>query len=102
MIGVAKNQSVKTFAKMSRMSRKCTVSADSISASAIQITTAAGLCAVLDLHVAGRLPEMGFVRQEQVDLDEFLQNRFGRYYDSHINTRFTRDLGEVPGAVHVP
>ncbi len=31
--------------------------------SAIQITTAAGLCAVLDLHVAGKLPVKGFVKQ---------------------------------------
>ena len=36
--------------------------------SAIQITTAAGICAVLDLHVAGRLPRRGFVRQEQVTI----------------------------------
>ncbi len=57
--------------------------------SAIQITTAAGICAVLDLHVAGRLPRRGFVRQEQVDLDEFLANRFGKWYDSQIATRFS-------------
>ena len=50
--------------------------------SAIQITTAAGICAVLDLHVAGRLPRRGFVRQEQVRLEEFLANRFGQYYES--------------------
>ena len=56
--------------------------------SAIQITTAAGVCAVLDLHVAGRLPRRGFVRQEQVDFDEFLANRFGRYYDVAKPTRF--------------
>ncbi|HTU00448.1 MAG TPA: saccharopine dehydrogenase C-terminal domain-containing protein [Candidatus Sulfotelmatobacter sp.] len=49
--------------------------------SAIQITTAASLCAVLDLHVAGRLPRQGFVRQEQVSLPEFLSNRFGKCYD---------------------
>jgi saccharopine dehydrogenase-like NADP-dependent oxidoreductase len=48
--------------------------------SAIQITTAAGICAVLDLHFAGKLPERGFVRQEQVRFDEFLANRFGRRY----------------------
>jgi saccharopine dehydrogenase-like NADP-dependent oxidoreductase len=50
--------------------------------SAIQITTAAGLCAVLDLHAAGRLPGRGFVRQEQVRLAQFLDNRFGRHYAS--------------------
>jgi saccharopine dehydrogenase-like NADP-dependent oxidoreductase len=49
--------------------------------SAIQITTAASLCAVLDLHFGGRLPPQGFVRQEQVPLPEFLSNRFGRHYD---------------------
>jgi saccharopine dehydrogenase-like NADP-dependent oxidoreductase len=48
--------------------------------SAIQITTAASLCAVLDLHREGRLPERGFVRQEQVGLEEFLANRFGQHY----------------------
>ena len=48
--------------------------------SAIQITTAASLCAVLDLHRAGALPDHGFVRQEQVGLEEFLRNRFGKYY----------------------
>ena len=48
--------------------------------SAIQVTTAAGVCAALDLFVAGRLPQRGFLRQEQIDLNEFLANRFGRYY----------------------
>jgi saccharopine dehydrogenase-like NADP-dependent oxidoreductase len=49
--------------------------------SAIQITTAASFCAVLDLHVTGKLPRQGFVRQEQVQLPDFLANRFGRCYD---------------------
>ncbi|HSC79738.1 MAG TPA: saccharopine dehydrogenase C-terminal domain-containing protein [Chitinolyticbacter sp.] len=48
--------------------------------SAIQLTTAAGLCAVLDLHFAGQLPARGFVRQEAVPLTAFLGNRFGHYY----------------------
>jgi saccharopine dehydrogenase-like NADP-dependent oxidoreductase len=48
--------------------------------SAIQITTAAGICAMLDLMLQGRLPDRGFVRQEQAPLDEFLANRFGRLY----------------------
>lgn len=50
--------------------------------SAIQITTAASLCTVLDLHFAGRLPNKGFVRQEDVSFDEFIHNRFGCYYES--------------------
>lgn len=57
--------------------------------SAIQITTAAGVCAVLDMHVNGRLPRRGLVRQEQVCLDEFLVNRFGRYYECKVATRFS-------------
>ncbi len=48
--------------------------------SAIQITTAAAICAALDLHVVGKLPNTGFVRQEQVDFGEFLANRFGKQY----------------------
>jgi saccharopine dehydrogenase-like NADP-dependent oxidoreductase len=48
--------------------------------SAIQITTAAGVCAAVDLFREGRLPQRGFVRQEQVALPEFLANRFGRAY----------------------
>ena len=50
--------------------------------SAIQITTAASVCAVLDLHINGQLPQTGFVRQEQVDFDQFLANRFGKQYVS--------------------
>lgn len=48
--------------------------------SAIQITTAAGVCTMVDLMVAGRLPDRGFVRQEDARLDDFLANRFGRHY----------------------
>jgi saccharopine dehydrogenase-like NADP-dependent oxidoreductase len=53
--------------------------------SAIQTTTAAAICAVLDMHVAGQLPKQGFVKQEQVPLSEFLANRFGCTYD--VNKR---------------
>jgi saccharopine dehydrogenase-like NADP-dependent oxidoreductase len=48
--------------------------------SAIQITTAAGICAMVDLLAEGKLPKKGFVRQEEADLPSFLANRFGRYY----------------------
>jgi saccharopine dehydrogenase-like NADP-dependent oxidoreductase len=49
--------------------------------SAIQITTAAGICAMVDLLVGGKLPQSGFVRQEQASLPQFLGNRFGAYYN---------------------
>jgi saccharopine dehydrogenase-like NADP-dependent oxidoreductase len=48
--------------------------------SAIQITTASGICAVLDMLASGRLSAVGFVRQEEIGLGEFLANRFGSAY----------------------
>jgi saccharopine dehydrogenase-like NADP-dependent oxidoreductase len=48
--------------------------------SAIQVTTACGICAMMDLLVERKLPQKGFVRQEEARLSEFLSNRFGRYY----------------------
>ncbi len=48
--------------------------------SSIQITTAAGAAAVVDLHRTGKLAGKGFVSQEQVELEDFLANRFGDYY----------------------
>lgn len=50
--------------------------------SAIQVTTAAGICAMVDLMAEGKLPQQGFVRQEQTSLADFHANRFGRYYAS--------------------
>jgi saccharopine dehydrogenase-like NADP-dependent oxidoreductase len=38
------------------------------------------LCAVVDLHFDGKLPDRGFVKQEQVKLADFLGNRFGKCY----------------------
>jgi saccharopine dehydrogenase-like NADP-dependent oxidoreductase len=54
-----------------------------ITRSAIQITTAAGICTMLDLLAAGVLPQRGFVRQEEVSLATFLSNRFGTAYGGH-------------------
>lgn len=48
--------------------------------SAIQLTTAAGVCAMVDLMMQGKLPDRGLIRQEQVRLDDFLSNRFGSFY----------------------
>lgn len=48
--------------------------------SAIQITTAAAICTVLDLLAGGELPTQGFVTQEQIALSDFLDNRFGHCY----------------------
>lgn len=48
--------------------------------SAIQITTAAGICTAVDLHATGHLPKQGFVKQEDISLPTFLANRFGAHY----------------------
>jgi len=48
--------------------------------SAIQITTASSLAAMLDLLAQGHLPQSGFVKQEDVALGTFLGNRFGAVY----------------------
>jgi saccharopine dehydrogenase-like NADP-dependent oxidoreductase len=48
--------------------------------SAIQVTTACGICAMTDLLVEGKLPQKGFVRQEEAKFSDFINNRFGRYY----------------------
>lgn len=49
--------------------------------SAIQITTAAGITGVLDLLATGKIRDHGFVRQEDIDLKLFLENRFGSLYN---------------------
>jgi saccharopine dehydrogenase-like NADP-dependent oxidoreductase len=48
--------------------------------SAIQVTTAAGITAVVDLVLSSPRKYKGFVAQEQFALPEILENRFGRYY----------------------
>ncbi len=52
---------------------------------AIQITTAAGICCMLDMLVNGDLPQKGFVRQEDADFDIFIANRFGSAYAYNEN-----------------
>ncbi len=48
--------------------------------SAIQITTAAGICAIVDIAMSGEHKLKGFLAQEQFRLDDILDNRFGRFY----------------------
>ena len=47
---------------------------------AIQITTASGICGVLDMHARGLLPQTGFIKQESIDFEKFVKNRFGKVY----------------------
>ena len=48
--------------------------------SAIQITTAAGICAVLDLLATGKLAQQGLIKQEDINFEDFINNRFGNYF----------------------
>jgi saccharopine dehydrogenase-like NADP-dependent oxidoreductase len=47
---------------------------------AIQLTTAAGICAPLDLLLTGKLPQAGIVKAEDISLSDFLSNEFGAYF----------------------
>jgi saccharopine dehydrogenase (NAD+, L-lysine-forming) len=49
---------------------------------AIELTTAAGVCAMVDLHRLGELPEKGFVRQEECSLAQFNRTLFGMAYEA--------------------
>ena len=55
----------------------------------IQVTTAAGVCGASICTSPACLPRSGFVRQEQIDSAQFVHNRFGRYYDNRITTRYS-------------
>lgn len=48
--------------------------------SAIQVTTAAGVCSVVDLVLADPARYQGFISQETFPLSAVLSNRFGRVY----------------------
>jgi len=48
---------------------------------AIAWTTSASACAVVEMVRDGRLPSIGFIKQEDIPLDDFLQSHTGRFYD---------------------
>lgn len=48
---------------------------------AIQATTAAGICGVVDLLLEGKLHgKCGLIRTEDIPLPEFLSNEFGKIF----------------------
>jgi len=49
---------------------------------AIELTTAAGVCAMVDLHRRGHLPQTGLVRQEDCKLNQFNDSLFGRAFEA--------------------
>lgn len=48
--------------------------------SAIQVTTASSVCAVVDLVVQSKGEKKGLILQEEFKLSDILSNQFGRYY----------------------
>lgn len=49
---------------------------------AIELTTAAGVCGMVELHRTAALPNKGFIRQEEADLEAFNATPFGRAYEA--------------------
>lgn len=56
---------------------------------AISWTTAASVCAVIELVNNGTLPEKGFIKQETIDFDKFTATKTGRLY-----------ADQSPGGIH--
>jgi len=48
--------------------------------SAIQLTTASAICAVMDVVLNTREKYHGYVRQEQFSYEEIISNQFGKYF----------------------
>ena len=54
---------------------------------AIQRTTAAGVCVAVDLHCTGKLPKKGFIGQEDISFDAFMRSPFAECYaESQLTT----------------
>lgn len=49
---------------------------------AISWTTAASICAVIELVSNGTLPDTGFIKQEEIALEQFLKTKHGRLYSA--------------------
>ena len=60
--------------------------------SAIQVTTAAGICSVIDLVLSDTNRIKGFVAQEEFSLTDILNNRFGQYYAHGGNNHESANL----------
>ncbi len=57
-----------------------------VECSAIQLTTTAGLCAIVDMVLNDQDRYSGFIKQEQFDLDYFFSNRFGKFLSPNENS----------------
>lgn len=59
--------------------------------SAIQLTTTAGLCSIIDMVLNNPDKYQGFIKQEQFSLDDFFSNRFGQILAPANHTRNHHD-----------
>jgi len=48
--------------------------------SAIQLTTASGACSALKMHLDGKISSKGFIKQESLSWNDFIDNKFGNVY----------------------
>ncbi|WP_116963699.1 saccharopine dehydrogenase family protein [Fastidiosibacter lacustris] len=48
--------------------------------SALQLTTACGICVTIDLAIKHKYFAPGFAKQEDINLTQMMDNRFGHYY----------------------
>ena len=60
--------------------------------SAIQITTASGICSVMDRILQSAEPHKGFLAQEAFSLKNILENRFGEYYAHGGSSQLSAEL----------
>lgn len=61
---------------------------------AIQITTASSICAVLDLLCEKRISQSGFIKQEEINFEEFCNNRFGKLFLSNEDEMYSYPLSK--------
>lgn len=48
---------------------------------AISWTTASSIVSIVEMVASGVLPDQGFIKQEEIPLSDFLNTRFGKYYE---------------------
>ncbi|MGH8787634.1 MAG: saccharopine dehydrogenase family protein [Cupriavidus necator] len=68
------------FEQETRLARIFGAKLRGVDRTAIELTTAAGVVGVFELLREDKLPQAGFIGQEQVPLGEFLRTRVGHYY----------------------
>jgi saccharopine dehydrogenase-like NADP-dependent oxidoreductase len=51
---------------------------------AISWTTASSVCSVVELVHSGKVPAKGYLKQEDINLDDFLSTSYGQYYKNQM------------------